>query len=458
LTVKSIISKKKGIIVDDKPDAEEEYPQTSLYNKTEKPPGNEAPGGCSSLSHSAGDLEHDIEKQFVQKIKKIIVIISIVLGGFVFGAEMYVTIALKDLIDPNFAPNVLNVFSIGSVLGILLIPAIADKISYKYLVLILMLVVGFSNLFVAFSTNHSLILIGRFISGLPFGAFSASAGYLAADIFGKKNIGKAMSLPVIGVALSNLVGVPLFAVLANRSHNFQEAYLPIAILSFFVFVLILLFSKNVQHKTKVSIADEYAGFKKPSFYAATIFGLIGFTIYFVIYANILNISTNLGSFTNDQYPTLLFVVGLGLIVGPTLGGVIADKNLKNSMFIISIGTIVISLFILFTYKANILFIIGLFLFAAITHLITPVCINMLIKASPESPIMDPSMPQLIASIAVIVEQYILIFYGIITHTPGGGDLAYSSMVITPILAVLLLIAAFLCSNLLFKKSEKKLSE
>ena len=83
------------------------------------------------------------------------------------------------------------------------------RFQLKNILLGLTLIMIAGNLFAAFSVNYTMLLIGRFISGLPHGAYFGVASIVAEKLADHGKGSQAVSIMVAGMTIANLFGVPL---------------------------------------------------------------------------------------------------------------------------------------------------------------------------------------------------------------------------------------------------------
>ena len=73
----------------------------------------------------------------------------------------------------------------------------------------LMLMFAFGNLLSALAPNYPLLLIARFISGVPHGAYFGVAALTAASLVPPDRRARAVGRVMLGLTIANIFGVPL---------------------------------------------------------------------------------------------------------------------------------------------------------------------------------------------------------------------------------------------------------
>lgn len=85
----------------------------------------------------------------------------------------------------------------------------------KHILLGLMVIYICGNLCAAASVNYWMMLMMRFISGLPHGAFFGVGSIVAERVADKGKSSQAVALMVSGMTIANLFGVPLGTFMSN---------------------------------------------------------------------------------------------------------------------------------------------------------------------------------------------------------------------------------------------------
>lgn len=93
--------------------------------------------------------------------------------------------------------------------------------------------------------------------------------------------------------------------------------------------------------------------------AITVFAWSGFM---TVYGYIAPIAMHITGFSEHAVTWILVIVGLGLILGNTLGGRSSDKNLQKSSMFWAIAMIVSLLLVGFALDSKVMFVIAVFVF------------------------------------------------------------------------------------------------
>ena len=101
-----------------------------------------------------------------------------------------------------------------------------------------MLVFLLGNAASALATSYTSLTLARFFSGLPHGAYFGVASLVAADLVIAERRGRAVSRVMLGLAVSNVAGVPA-ATWLGQNAGWRSAYWLVAALAALTVGLVL---------------------------------------------------------------------------------------------------------------------------------------------------------------------------------------------------------------------------
>ena len=147
-------------------------------------------------------------------------LLSLAFGTFALGiAEFGMMGILNDVagdlgISVVEAGHLISAYSTGVAVGAPFL-IILRRLPLRRLMLLLAAVIAVGNAMVALSPNFTCLLISRFISGLPHGAFFGAGAIVCSRLAGQGKGASAVAVLVGGMTVANLVGVPGFTFLCN---------------------------------------------------------------------------------------------------------------------------------------------------------------------------------------------------------------------------------------------------
>ena len=157
-------------------------------------------------------------------------LVALATGATGIGLTEFVTMGLLPEIAAGIevgiptAGHVVSAYALGVVVGAPLITVFAARTGRKRLLLVLMLLFAAGNLGSALSSSYGALMLARFVSGLPHGAFFGIGALVAASLVPPNRRAWAVSMTMLGLTGSNVFGVPL-ATLMGQQWGWQAPYL-----------------------------------------------------------------------------------------------------------------------------------------------------------------------------------------------------------------------------------------
>jgi len=277
------------------------------------------------------------------------------LGAFAIGTTEFVIMGLLPQVAADLAISipVAGLLVTGYALGVVVAAPImtlgTTKVDRKTLLVSLMSLFFIGNLMAALAPNYAVLLVGRIVSSSMHGAFFGVGSVVAAGLVAKEKQSRAIALMFSGLALSNIIGVPLGTALGQalgwRATFFVVSLLGLAAGSFLFAVL-----KPQAADSSGSIANEVSALARPRVWLAlgtTTFGFGGVFVVWTYIAPILGTATGLSP---EWITGVLFVFGIGLTLGNHFVGQWADKSL--SLALVGVLAALILLLALFSVTMN----------------------------------------------------------------------------------------------------------
>jgi DHA1 family inner membrane transport protein len=268
----------------------------------------------------------------------------------------------------------------------------------KTLVVGLLLLFVFGTAASALAPTFELALLGRFVGGLPHGAYFGAAGIVAATMMGPGNQAKGYASVLLGLTISNVVGVPLITGLGQAT-NWRVAYLAVA--GVFLLSLLAVFATvpAIAAAPDGSPRAELRAFRSPLVWVAIAMGSIGFGGFFAANSYIAPITTEVAGLSAATVPWVLVSMGLGMTLGIATGGWAADRDLRRSLLLGFTGlTVMLAVFALIARNPVGLF-VGAFLIGASALFLGPALQARLISVAPGAQLMGAAVNQSASNIA-----------------------------------------------------------
>ncbi|HJD87701.1 MFS transporter [Empedobacter stercoris] len=279
-------------------------------------------------------------------------LLALAMGGLAIGMTEFSMMGVledfaKDLnISIPKAGNFISMYAMGVMVGApTLIMATSKYSPKKVLIFFMLLFTIFNSLFVI-APSYTTLLIARFMSGLPHGAFFGVGSVVAAQLATKGKEAQAISIMFAGLTFANLVGVPLGTKL-GQLYSWRLTFGIVASLGLITMLAISLWVPNIKNTNKGSLIEQLSFFKKWEAWVLIVMISIGTSGLFAWISYISPLMTNVADLPKTQVPIIMTLIGLGMFVGNFIGGKLADTMSPNKAAIISFASMAVCLVIVY---------------------------------------------------------------------------------------------------------------
>jgi DHA1 family inner membrane transport protein len=269
-------------------------------------------------------------------------LLALATGGFAIGTSEFVAMGLLpqvaegvDVSIPR-AGHVISAYAVGVVVGAPVLAFVGARLPRRGLLVGLMLAFAVGNAASALAADYDLLVLARFVSGLPHGAYFGVASLVAAGLVPLHRRGRAVASVMIGLSVANVVGVPA-ATWMGQNLGWRSAFWVVAALGLLTVVLLLAVVQSTPGDAAATGRRELTAFARPQVWLTLLAGAIGFGGMFAVYTYIAPTVTEVGGLAEGAVPLFLLAFGLGMVVGTWLAGVLADWSVFRSLLGSSLG-------------------------------------------------------------------------------------------------------------------------
>ena len=276
-------------------------------------------------------------------------LLALAVGGFAIGTTEFVTMGLLPEvaegvgIDIPTAGHVVSAYAAGVVVGAPVLATLGSKMPRKRLLLWLMGAFAVANVLSAFANSYGLLMVARFLSGLPHGAYFGVGSLVAASLVPPHRRTWAVSMMITGLTVANIVGVPVTTRI-GQTYGWQWPYAAVGVIALVTVVAVWRWVPFCPPDGGVSMASELSALKRPQVWLALGIGTVGFGGMFATFSYISPTMTELGGFGRATIPLILALYGVGMTVGAVLSGPVSRIGLLRAINA-SLVTIAVMLFL-----------------------------------------------------------------------------------------------------------------
>ncbi len=303
-------------------------------------------------------------------------IFALAIGGFAIGTTEFVTMGLLPEIASGVgitipkAGHVVSAYALGVVVGAPLIATLAARLSRKSVLLWLMIAFAAGNIASSMATSYPLLMLARFLSGLPHGAFFGIGAVVAASMVPMHRRTWAVSMMLAGLTVANIVGVPL-TTWVGQNFGWQWPYALVGVLALLTVAATWAWVPRQPAAGDASMRAELRSLKRLQVWLALLIGTVGFGGMFATYSYIAPTMTQLTGYPAAAVPLILATYGIGMTTGAFLSGRVAAYGLMRGIFLCLAAIAVI--LALFGYAAHnkVTAVLAVFLLGLVPTILVP---------------------------------------------------------------------------------------
>ena len=263
---------------------------------------------------------------------------ALAVGGFGIGTTEFATMGVLPDVSGDLGATIpqgghlVSAYAVGVVVGAPVLAVLGARLPRKALLLALMAAFTVANALSAMAPTFGTLVLARFASGLPHGAYFGVAALVAASLVPPGRRARAVARVMLGLTVANVVGVPL-ATLLGQELGWRSTYWSVSVIG----VLALVAVSRVVPETAVQPGagprQELGALRRPQVWLTLLIGAAGFGGFFAVYSYISPTLTEVSGFTESGVPIALALFGIGMTVGTELGGRLADWSVVRTMYL-----------------------------------------------------------------------------------------------------------------------------
>jgi DHA1 family inner membrane transport protein len=258
------------------------------------------------------------------------VILALAMGGFAIGTTEFATMSLLPYfapalgIDAPTAGHVISAYALGVVVGAPVIAVLAARMSRRILLILLMAMFAIGNGLSALAPTYGWMMLFRFLSGVPHGAYFGIASLVASSLVPVDKRTQAVGQIFLGLTAATVVGVPL-ANWLGQAFGWRWSFAIVAFLGLTALVMVaLLAPRDVPHP-EASPLGELDALKRGQVWLTLGIGAIGFGGIFAVYTYLASTLMDVTRVSPGLVPLALAAFGMGFTVGNIVVPRFADR-------------------------------------------------------------------------------------------------------------------------------------
>lgn len=259
-----------------------------------------------------------------------LVILALAMGAFAIGTAEFAAMSLvpffaRDLglTEPQ-AGHAISAYALGVVVGAPIIAALSARIARRPLLMGLMALFAIGNGLSALADSYGVLLVCRFLAGLPHGAYFGIAALVAASQVAPERRAQSVAWVMTGLTVATVIGVPAANAL-GQVLGWRSGFAIVAVLALVTVAMVFLFAPHQPADRDASPMRELGALRRPQVVLTLLVGAIGFGGLFCVYTYVASTLIQVTGVQEATVPLILAVFGAGMTAGNLFWAWLADR-------------------------------------------------------------------------------------------------------------------------------------
>lgn len=316
---------------------------------------------------------------------------ALAVGAFAIGTGEFVIMGLLPDVAGGLsvaipdAGRLISAYAIGVVVGAPLLIAASNRFPRKAVLIGLMAAYGVFNVLSAVAPGYDRVLVARFLSGLPHGAFFGIGAVVAGNLVGPDRRARAMARMFAGLTLANVAGVPASTLLGQQL-GWRWVFGVVGLIGAAAALGVAVAVPDVRPTGgPVRLGRELRALGRRPVWMALLIATVGGAVLFSTYSYITPMLTEVAGFTPTEVTLLLALFGVGMTVGNLLGARLADRATMPTIYGALVADAVLALAFVPALQYRATAVVALFAFAVTTFTLVPAVQLRIISGAGDAP-------------------------------------------------------------------------
>jgi DHA1 family inner membrane transport protein len=270
------------------------------------------------------------------RVHPALAILTLALGGFGIGTTEFVSMGLlpdmaRDVsVSIPAAGHVVSAYALGVVVGAPLLAALGARAPRRAMLIGLMAAFALGNAASAMAPGYVGLVLARFATGLPHGAYFGVAALVAASMVAPRKRAQAVGWMMLGLSVANVVGVPA-ATWLGQQLGWRSAYWAVAGVGVLSVLALVRWAPHQHASAQAGVRRELGALREPQVWLTLLVGTVGFGGMFATYTYIAPTMTEVAGMGRSAVPVVLALYGVGMVTGNIIGGWAADRGVSAAI-------------------------------------------------------------------------------------------------------------------------------
>ncbi len=283
-------------------------------------------------------------------------------------------------------------YALGVTIGAPILAIVTAKMPRRRALLGLIGVFIAGNLLCAIAPGYGLLMAARVVTAFCHGAFFGIGSVVASSLVAPNRRAQAIALMFTGLTLANVLGVPLGTAL-GQAFGWRSTFWAVTGIGVLAAAALVLCLPKHLEMPQTSIAREFRVMRNPQVLMVLGISVLASASLFSVFTYITPILEDVTHFSPHEVTLVLLLFGLGLTVGGTLGGKLADWRRMPSL----IATLALIGLVQVVFGGTLQMppplLVTIFLWGVLAFAIVPIAQIMIVDRASEAPNLASTLNQ-----------------------------------------------------------------
>jgi len=257
-------------------------------------------------------------------------ILALAFATFAIGTTEFVIMGILPEIAQALSISIpsagmlVSAYALGVAVGAPLLAVLTARMRRKQALLLLMCIFIAGNSFCALAPAYRALMIARVLTSFAHGAFFGIGSVLAASLAAPDKRAGAIALMFTGLSLANVLGVPL-GTWIGQNFGWRATFWTVTAAGVLAAAALAALLPAGRDGSALDLRGEVGVLAKPQVWLALAMTVLGFGGVFVVFTYIAPILVQASGYAPASVTPLLVLFGLGLVIGNSAGGRLADR-------------------------------------------------------------------------------------------------------------------------------------
>lgn len=263
-------------------------------------------------------------------------LLALAVAAFGIGTSEFVIMGLLPDVARDLAVSIpaagmlVSAYALGVTIGAPIVAIAVANMPRKQALMRLIGIFIVGNLLCAIAPGYAVLMAARIVTAFCHGAFFGIGSVVAAGLVAPNRRAQAIALMFTGLTLANVLGVPLGTALGQLA-GWRATFWAVTGIGVAAAIALAVCLPAKIEMQKASLVHEFTVLKNPQVLMVLGISVLASASLFSVFTYITPILEDVTGFTPHAVTLVLLLFGLGLTVGSTLGGRLADWRLMPSL-------------------------------------------------------------------------------------------------------------------------------